>query len=107
MSGIPLEGFKHRFASDAAAGSGFLEIIQWLHFNIQARCTHRGMDVAAGKGHLEKVQWLHVRSTLAMHDAAQNGHLEAVKWLHANRSEGCHILTMKRATEHGDLEMVK
>ncbi|KAF1785995.1 hypothetical protein GQ600_16044 [Phytophthora cactorum] len=51
MSDIPLEGFKHRFASDAAAGSGFLEIIQWLHFNIQARSKWppQGIEVAPCK----------------------------------------------------------
>lgn len=100
------------FILDAAAGSGVLEIVQWLHFNTQARCTHRAMDDAAGMGNLEIVQWLHDTRTegcsvFAMHYAAQNGHFETAKWLHSNRSEGCHVLTMKMTAERGNLEMVK
>ncbi|ETO60564.1 hypothetical protein F444_21268 [Phytophthora nicotianae P1976] len=103
---------SYHVALNAAAGSGSLETVQWLHYNTRAGCTYRAMDVAAGMGHLELVQWLHDTRTegcsaLAMYYAARNGHLETVKWLHSNRSEGCHVLTMKRVAERGNLEMIK
>ncbi|GMF09883.1 unnamed protein product [Phytophthora lilii] len=49
------------------------------------------MGAAAGSGHLEIVEWL--RSELctvkAMDGAVRGSHFEVVKWLHWNRCEGC------------------
>ncbi|KAK1935386.1 putative ankyrin repeat protein [Phytophthora citrophthora] len=121
---------------DAAAGSGHLEIMQyllqvgggdedeeqtvnpfrklrfWFDMPLKAKCTTAAMDMAAAHGHLGIVQWLHANcsegcTTAAMDLAAENGHLEIVKWLHANRKEGCTSDAMNGASARGHLHVVK
>ncbi|OWY96254.1 hypothetical protein PHMEG_00033527 [Phytophthora megakarya] len=77
---------------DFAAGTGYLEIVQWLHTHRQEECTTTAMNEAAGNGHLEIVKWLHEnRREGAMDWVINNGHLDVARWLYNNRSEGCSI----------------
>ena len=72
-----------------AAGSGQLEVLQWLPANDcpwdKYTCAH-----AAGGGHLEVLQWLRANDCPWDEDmcegAAEGGHLEVLQWAHAN---GC------------------
>ena len=80
-------------AMDAAAKIGDVEIVKWVHENIQDCCTTWAMDYAAMNGHFQVVKCLHEKrtegcTTDAMDLAAANGHLEIVKWLHENKPSG-------------------
>lgn len=105
---------------DAAAESGSLDIIKFLHrINLPSRCKKRkhdgvspcnhsslnctpmAMDIAASRGHLRVVTWLHENrsegcTTNAMDFAAANGHFQVVEWLHSNRTEGCTTTAMDK-----------
>lgn len=75
---------------DAAAESGNLEIVQWLHEHKTDGCTTKAMDWAAMNNHLSVVQWLHAHrlkgcTTEAMDWALQNENLELILWFHYNR----------------------
>ena len=99
-------------AMDAAAMIGDIEIVKWVHENIQDCCTTRTMNNAAENGHLEVVKWLHENrtegcTTDAMDWAASKGHLEVVKWLHENRTEGCTKNAIDCAAYNGHHEVVK
>ncbi|KAE8974004.1 hypothetical protein PR001_g26139 [Phytophthora rubi] len=96
-------------AFDAAAGSGRLDVLKWLHANRYHGCSTNAMDHAAGNDHLSVVQWLHsnVKASCtkrAMDDAATNGHLNVVKWLHANTDVGCTQRAMDNAARYGRLK---
>ncbi|KAE9278277.1 hypothetical protein PF008_g28654 [Phytophthora fragariae] len=96
-------------AFDAAAGSGRLDVLKWLHANRYLGCSTNAMDHAAGNGHLTVVQWLHTNvkascTKRAMDDAATNGHLNVVKWLHANTDVGCTQRAMDNAARYGRLK---
>ncbi|KAF1788715.1 Ankyrin repeat-containing domain [Phytophthora cactorum] len=97
-------------AIEAAAGSGFLEVVQclytstkeWLHEDLHQSCTTWSMDNAARQGYLHVVKSLHFHRTEgctaeAMSAAAENGHLDVVRWLHWNRTEGCDSTALSRA----------
>ncbi|EFA77113.1 hypothetical protein PPL_09866 [Heterostelium album PN500] len=75
-------------------------------------CSVKAMDVAATKGYLELVQYLHFNrsegcSKIAMDRAAKSNHLEIVKFLNENRSEGCSYKAVDRSAKHGHFQMVK
>ena len=64
---------------EAAADSGYLEMLQWLR---SKRCpwNERTFEAAALSGHLEILQWLHnqgcrLNEDTCIFDAAQSGHL--------------------------------
>ena len=76
-------------AMDWSARNGYLDIVQWLHFNRSEGCSHNAMDDAALRGHLDIVKWLHFNrsegcSYIAMKDAVRNGHIAIVKYLYEN-----------------------
>ena len=76
-------------AMDWAARNGYLDIVQWLHFNRSEGCTTSAMDFAAEFGHIDIVQWLHFNrsegcSANALRSAALNGHINVVKYLYEN-----------------------
>ncbi|RLN85507.1 hypothetical protein BBJ28_00023614 [Nothophytophthora sp. Chile5] len=107
-----LRNGSKRSLMDAAARSGFLDVVRWLHANFKQKCTTNAMDWAADGGHLEVVQWLHEHRSegctpAAMHLAAANGYMDVVKWLQLHRSEGCEEATLGRAAESGHLDMVQ
>ena len=43
---------------DWAAGIGYLDIVQWSHFNRSEGCSSNAMAWASKKGHLDVVKWL-------------------------------------------------
>jgi hypothetical protein len=97
---------------DAAAASGHLDCVSYLHTWRPEGCTTRAMDSAAENGHLDVVHFLHENrhegcSTLAMDAAARNGHLDVVKFLHENRHEGCTSDAVDWAARNGHMEVVK
>lgn len=99
-------------AMNAAAGSGHLEIVKWLHTNRNDGCTTTAMDEAAANGHLETVKWLHANrqegcTIYAMDKAASGGHLDVAMWLHENRDEGCSVWAANEAAKNGHLNVIK
>ncbi|OQR87181.1 hypothetical protein ACHHYP_09417 [Achlya hypogyna] len=97
---------------DAAAGSGKLSLVTFLHENRTEGCTHRAMDNAAITGHMEIVNFLHTQrnegcSVEAMNGAARKGNLEIVRFLHTNRPEGCDHNAADAAALHGHLAIVE
>ena len=91
---------------DAAAESGQLEVLIWLHNHGCNECTNTAMNAAAWQGHLDVVKWLHANrkegcTRDAIDRAAQNGHLDVIKWLHHNRSEGCSDVAISFAKAEG------
>ncbi|KAJ0412050.1 hypothetical protein ATCC90586_004596 [Pythium insidiosum] len=99
-------------AMDAAAASGFLDVVRFLHASTEAGCTTKALDGAAANGHLAVVRFLHANrregcTTAAMDDAAAAGHLAVVRFLHANRQEGATTRAMSEAILRSDLTMVR
>lgn len=97
---------------DFAAIYGWLDMIQFLHFNTNAPCTTTAIDKAAMNGHLEVVKFLHAHrpegcTTDAMDEAATSGELDVVKFLHENRTEGATTKAMDGAAAHGFLNIVQ
>ncbi|TYZ61525.1 hypothetical protein PybrP1_006849, partial [[Pythium] brassicae (nom. inval.)] len=81
-------------AMDAAAGKGFLDVVQFLHEHRTEGCTTAAMDMAARNGHVEVLQFLHENRSEgctvgAMNSAAKQLRLDIVAFLHVNRTEGC------------------
>ncbi|KAL2912250.1 hypothetical protein HK105_208241 [Polyrhizophydium stewartii] len=97
-------------ATSAAAG-GDMPTIEWFDAKLGGRWPPQALDAAAASGHLDAVAFLHARgaacTTRAMDDAAANGHLPVVVFLHNNRPEGCTVAAMNRAAAHGHLEVVE
>lgn len=97
---------------NAAASSGLLAVVKWLHTNRSDRCSINAMDQAATNGHLDVVQWLHANrsegcSYRAMCGAIENNHMRVVQWLHANRSEGCANRGLEIAAAKSNIEMAQ
>ena len=72
-----------------AAGSGNLELVQWLRAHGCDWCDHACGEAAEG-GHLEVLKWLRANGCPWDEDACmaavRGGHLEILKWL---RTNGC------------------
>ncbi|KDO25101.1 hypothetical protein SPRG_09243 [Saprolegnia parasitica CBS 223.65] len=97
---------------DAAAQSGKLGLVEFLHAHRTEGCTHRAMDYAAMGGHMAIVEFLHVHrsegcSVEAMNGAARKGNLEIVRFLHENRHEGCDHSAADSAALQGHLDVVR
>jgi len=83
--------WKSTAVMDAAAISGHLKVVQWLHQNRSWEgCSSRAFYELAGKGNLGMMEWvydhqLEVRSAAAMEaalsPAIQGGYLSVVEWL--------------------------
>lgn len=92
-----------------AANYGYLQLIlekQDLKFTCLA------IDYAAEHGYLQVVQYLHYNrfegcTTLAMDKAAINGHFDVVEFLHHNRKEGCTIFCLDLAIKNRHQKIVK
>ena len=96
---------------DLAAFKGLIELVIYLS-EIGASCSTEAMDNAAESGYLEVIQFLHFNrsegcSTGAMNQAAQFGQLETIIWMHLNRTEGCTTNAMDQAAANGHLEVLK
>ncbi|KAI9918512.1 hypothetical protein PsorP6_011383 [Peronosclerospora sorghi] len=48
-----------RYAMNAAAANGHLDIVKFLHFHRREGCTTAAMDLPAAHGHLHVVKFLH------------------------------------------------
>ena len=72
-----------------AAGSGNLELVQWLRANGCDWCDHACGEAAEG-GHLEVLQWLRANGCPWHRDtcyfAVDKGHVEVLRWA---RENGC------------------
>lgn len=104
-------GFSSR-TLDLAAGSGSLELVQFLHENRSEGCSTEAMDRAATFGRLNVITFLHRHrgegcTAQAMDGAAKNGHLEVVRFLHANRREGCTAAGLNYAATNGHFDVVR
>ncbi|CAH0481271.1 unnamed protein product [Peronospora belbahrii] len=108
----PLLRQRHRIRVDSAASFGNIQFVQWLHHQ-GYRFTNRAMDDAAAGGYLDILRWMHenverLRCTVAAMDrAAANGHLDVVEFLHQNRKEGCTTAAMDNAARNGHFCVVK
>ncbi|GAB9477060.1 hypothetical protein Gpo141_00014119 [Globisporangium polare] len=95
----------------AAAASGRVEMVQWLHEK-EYPITVAALNIAAACGHWSVVKWLHENgklpdvTTRAMDEAAFGGHFEVVQFLHENRTEGCTAAAMDHAAAQGRLDIV-
>ncbi|EQC32782.1 hypothetical protein SDRG_09753 [Saprolegnia diclina VS20] len=101
-----------KYALNAAAEHGHLDVVNFLHSERKEGCTTHAMDYAAKNGHVDVVRFLHEHRTegctiYAMAAAASHGHLATVMYLHANRSEGCTAAAMDLAACNGDEAMVR
>ncbi|AVK75320.1 Ankyrin repeat domain containing protein [Pandoravirus quercus] len=78
-------------AMDYAAGSGHLDIVEWLHENTDRGCTTHAMDMAAASGHTHILQWLHEHRTegctIAAGSTSCSGNVQTVAWLFGHLSQ--------------------
>ncbi|KAE9213004.1 hypothetical protein PF005_g10363 [Phytophthora fragariae] len=77
-------------AANAAAFSGELSVLQWLHEEHKARVHWGGLEWcgAIRSGQTEVVEWLKQNT---------GGHLSILEWLHANGADACSPSAMKDA----------
>ena len=101
------------FLIDDYVSLGNLDLIRFLHFELNASCTTDAMDFAAAcDSDPEMLRFLHENrtegcTTDAMDFAAEHGNLEAVKYLAEHRTEGCTESAMILAAGHGDIEIIR
>ncbi|TYZ67592.1 hypothetical protein PybrP1_003361 [[Pythium] brassicae (nom. inval.)] len=98
-------------AYKAAAGTGQLHIIQYLHES-GVRCTKFPIDEAAENGHLDTVRYLYVNrigrfSRDALTRALENGHLDVVRFLCATGQAECHERTFTFVVENEDFDILQ
>jgi len=105
-------------AMDAAAESGHLHVLEWLHENSDATCSSTAIDFAAANGHLEVVEYLHqneYHSSDAFNFAVIYGHLKVVQFLHdqqvapmtcASSNHNC-VSSLELASEYGRSKIVE
>nr|KAJ3419103.1 hypothetical protein HK105_007395 [Polyrhizophydium stewartii] len=72
---------------NAAAGSGSLDLVVWLHEHRPDGCSHMAITKAARGGHHHVVRWLADNRSdgctpLAVHEAATHGHIDTLVLLH-------------------------
>ena len=101
-------------AIDIAAKYGDIDILRWMHRDVNDGCMMNAMDYAAIGGQLETVKWLHANvaedeccTTTAMDYAAMQGDLDMVRWLHMHRTEGCTCRAMEDAAKNGHIDVVR
>jgi Ankyrin repeats (3 copies) len=95
---------------DEAAYYGHLDLVKYLH-SIGSKCTKWAMDWSALDGYLEVVQFLHFDrqegcTQNAMNWAAEKGHLDVVKFLYHNRIEGIPEQALDYARRSGEQNVV-
>lgn len=78
------------YTIDRASESGSINLLKWLHYNLDIGCTEYAMDVAAERGNIEILNFLHHNrnegcSIDALIYAADKNHLNVIEWLHQNR----------------------
>ncbi|KAG7388338.1 hypothetical protein PHYPSEUDO_012716 [Phytophthora pseudosyringae] len=95
------------------------EVVEWLraHIVLRPECAQQVIRQAAGSGNLEIVQWLYSSFDLEMVDALQvaalNGHWEVIRWFIDNDKRAGVDVALRNVTiymsaaEHGDLDMLK
>lgn len=73
-------------AVNAAAKCGHLEVLQWIHNNIENCINEIVLSNATHYGHLNIVKWYYKcgypREKDVYKNATANGHFDIVKWLH-------------------------
>lgn len=91
---------------DFVVGSGNLELVAWLHENMQAGASEKVMDVAVEHNHFHVLKWLHDNHTEGCTTSAMDNtvSVEMTEWFHLNRTEGCTTLAMDSAAERGDVD---
>ncbi|KDO34401.1 hypothetical protein SPRG_01537 [Saprolegnia parasitica CBS 223.65] len=99
---------------DAAARSGKLEVLEFLHAYRKECCSDAAFTRAAAQGELSTVQFLHTHYpnvgnlVNAMTAAARRGRLEVVEWLHTLVPIGtAGSKPMDAAVRHGHLKVVQ
>lgn len=98
----------------AAARTGNLRLLQWLHVVMGDVCSGIAMNTAAINGHLEVVTWLHhychdlLDENVAM-SAIKHGHLHILQYIdtHSNQSEWVSREEMNMAASNGHLHIVQ
>ncbi|KAF0715343.1 Aste57867_3420 [Aphanomyces stellatus] len=112
------------YAMEAAAASGQLAMVQWIHANATGDrndpdCLYAPVIYAAENGHLAVVEYLldHFCATNgqldimypnAMHAAAGAGHIEIVQAIHRYTNDTCSMTgAMDIAAANGHLEIVQ
>ncbi|OQS07222.1 folylpolyglutamate synthase-like, partial [Thraustotheca clavata] len=104
-------GYDASQAIDKAAGSGHLNIIEFLH-RMNVRGVGPGaIDCAAMNGHASIVAYLltygYTNSTTAWNLAANDGYLEVIKLLHEFDAPHCTSNAMDFAATEGHLNVVQ
>lgn len=83
-AGCPI---NRKFASYAAAQSGHVHVLRWLHTHGGADWDHGVCALAAAHGHLEALQYVRLQGCDWGEDtclfAAENGHVEVLQWARA------------------------
>ncbi|TYZ69511.1 hypothetical protein PybrP1_009366 [[Pythium] brassicae (nom. inval.)] len=105
-------GVSSKYAINAAAERGRLDVVTYLHAHIPGGCTPQAMNRAAAFGHIDVVKFLHAHrtegcTTSAMDSAAALGGIAMVKFLHTHRTEGCTSAAMRNAAYGGHLEVIR
>lgn len=115
------------FCAQAAAKSGHLDVLKWLHAKAQPKLNldtfdYYAITTAAENNHVEVVKWLlsneHPkavrlqRASLAFEAAAEYGNLDLIKWLAACTDLHINLgaqskLALRAAIHYGHLETVK
>jgi hypothetical protein len=98
---------------EAAARSGRLHVLQWLH--VKVRDLGKSFEHAAAAGHLHILQWAHRKvRDMSFEHAAAAGHLHILQWAHEHRHvlsrdiSGYFVANIRifaAAAEHGDLHL--
>ncbi|RLN83425.1 hypothetical protein BBJ28_00012906 [Nothophytophthora sp. Chile5] len=97
----------------SAAAAGHLDVVKWLHEELDTNSADDGYVNAAMGGHLEVLKYLHEKhlrngsKQSPMDMAAKGGFLDVVQWLHENRREGCTSAAMHHAAVNGHMDVVK
>ncbi|RLN82279.1 hypothetical protein BBJ28_00016825 [Nothophytophthora sp. Chile5] len=99
--------------TSSASAAGHLEVVKWLHEELDTNSAGYGYENAAMGGHLEVLKYLHEKhfpndSEQSLMDAsARRGYIEVVQWLHANSKQECTTNAMDWAAQGGHLEVVQ
>eukprot|EP01132_Coremiostelium_polycephalum_P002707 gene2707-3358_t len=96
---------------DLAASSGSLDVVKFIHLNVESGFTEVAMDNASVIGSLEIVKYLHENSYCCSEDAldfsARSGFLKIVKFLHFNINTSCTCISINQAAKYGHLEVLE
>ncbi|KAL3660649.1 hypothetical protein V7S43_014402 [Phytophthora oleae] len=96
----------------AAAATGNLEVVKWLHFKQGLVLTVGAMKEATANGHFDLIKWMSktvpgIIGKSVVESAAKYGSLEIIQWLHENWSGDAGVGVMDTAARHGHLGLVK